>query len=917
MQFHPPLTLFPFVHIYGPDGFPVDERAGSMHFPRMLKRERLFILSVALVAMAVLHAAAELPFKFETTPGKLPKDVVPRHYLIHLKPDLETFTTKGDIEVDLEVLKPVRQITLNALGLEIGQASILAPKKMTLQPTVNEAEQTVTFALPESIAPGKYKLSVEFSGHIRDQAQGLFYVRYAAPGGKKLMLGTQMEPTDARRMFPCWDEPSFRASFEPVVIVPEKHVSVSNMPIKSEKPLGGGLKEVHFGATPPMASYLVVFVSGELEELKDSQDGVEIRILTTEGKREQGRYALASAKKILAYYNQYFGVKFPLPKLDEIAVPGGFGGAMENWGGIVYNERLLLYDPLKSSLETKQTVFSVMAHEMAHQWFGDLVTTAWWDNLWLNEGFASWMAAKATDHFNPEWQGLLNAVGAKTGVMSDDSRSSTHPILQAVKNESQANDAFDQITYRKGQAFLRMLENYLGEGTFQKGLQIYMKDHRFSNTTTADLWAALEKASGKPVSAFSAGWTEQPGVPVVSVRAECVDGKQMVHLEQERFTVQDPKAQPLRWKIPVSLTVVADPKSRRVELLEGKSSVAIFPNCEGVVVANAGGAGYYRVSYAPALMEKLKGCITTLPPEDRLNLLGDTWAMVEAGRAPATSYLDLASALRDEKITAIWDDILGNLGYIDRLESGQPGRPGFRQFALQLVRPQLVRLGWEPKAGEPPTDTLLRNRVIELLGDLGDKDVIATARSKFQKFLTAPDSLPATVRPPIVRIVGHYADRAAYDQIHALGRSAKGTEERQLYYRAMAGAYDPELAALTLPISLTEEIVPQEALALVPGVAVSGQQPELAWKFGQEHLKELLDRAEEFRRNNYVPSIMSGFNDAARADELETFVREKVSPKGATKAREAAEAIRLKSALKERELPGIDRWAASHERPTP
>jgi aminopeptidase N len=883
----------------------------------MLKRARLSILSVALFGMAVLNATAELPFKFETTPGKLPKDVVPRHYLIHLKPDLQTFTTKGEIEVDLDVLRPVRQITLNALGLEIGNASIAAPREITLQPTVNEAEQTVTFALPESMAPGKYKLSVEFSGRIGDKAQGLFYVRYAAPGGKKLMLGTQMEPTDARRMFPCWDEPSFRASFEPIVIVPEKHVSVSNMPIESEKSLGGGLKEVHFGATPPMASYLVVFVSGELEELKDSQDGVEIRILTTEGKREQGRYALESARKILAYYNQYFGVKFPLPKLDEIAVPGGFGGAMENWGGITYNERLLLYDPQKSSLETKQTVFAVMAHEMAHQWFGDLVTTAWWDNLWLNEGFASWMGTKATDHFNPEWQVWLNAGTSKTGVMSDDSRSSTHPILQPVKNESQANDAFDQITYRKGQAFLRMLENYLGQETFQKGLHIYMTDHRLSNTTTADLWAALEKASGKPVSAFSAGWTEQPGVPVVSASAECVDGKLMVHLEQERFSVQDPNAKPLLWKIPVALTDVTDPNFARVQLLEEKSAFVPFRNCESVVMANSGDAGYYRVSYAPALMEELKARINMLPPEDRLNLLGDAWAMIEANRAPATSYLDLVLALRDERIRAIWDNILGTLGYIDRLEGGQSGRPAFRQFAIQLVRPQLARLGWEPKAGEPPTDTLLRNGVIEWLGNFGDKDVITMARAKFQEFLTQPDSLPADVRPPIVRIVGHYADRAAYDQIHALARAAKGTEERQLYYRAMAGAHDPELAALTLPLSLTDETVPQEALALVPGVAVGGEQPELAWKFAQEHLAQLLGRAEEFRRNGYVPSIMIGFNDAARADELEKFVREKVSLKGATKARETAEAIRLKAALKERELARIDRWVANQARLLP
>jgi aminopeptidase N len=873
------------------------------------------IVAFLVLSVHLAGLSSETPFKFESTPGKLPKDVVPRHYSLYLRPDLEKLVTTGKIEIEIEALKPSREIVLNALDLEISAAAITKEKKkISLEPKANTEAQTVTFSLPEALTPGKYTLNIEFTGHLREQAQGLYYVRYATEAGKKLMLCSQMEPADARRMFPCWDEPVFRASFEPTVVVPAKHSTVSNMPIKAQKSLEGGLKEVHFEATPPMASYLVVLVSGELEAIEDSLDGIQMRILTTEGKKEQGRYALESAKKILGYYNDYFGVKFPLPKLDHIAVPGGFGGAMENWGGIVYNESILLFDPKNSSLQTRQAVFAVMAHEMAHQWFGDLVTTAWWDNLWLNEGFASWMGTKCTDHFNPEWQVWLEEGGAKSGVMRRDSLRTTHPILQRVTDESQANDAFDEITYIKGQSFLRMLENYLSEATFREGLRIYMARHRYSNTTTADLWAALDKASGKPVSALSAGWTEQPGLPVVSVSTDCKDGKALVRLEQERFTVQDPQAKPLQWMVPVALADISQPGSARVELLEGKSRTVTFPNCDGVVKANFGNAGYYRVSYPPALLRKLARRMNSLAPEDRMNMLGDAWAMVEAQRASATNYLDLVAALRDEKTAAIWQGVLRNLGYIDRLERGRPERAAYRLRMIELVRPQLERLGWEPRPNEPAPDTLLRSSVISTLGDFGDKEVIASAQERFRKFLEQPDSLAPNLRPCVMNIVGRYSDRATYDQLHKLALAARSTEERQRYYSAMAAALEPSLAGLTLAISLTDENVPQEAIRLVPEVSHAGEQPELAWKFAREHMSELLARTEEFMRNIYVPVIMSGFADAAHADELEQYVREN-SPKGMTKAKEFAESMRLASAIRERELPGIDSWVTAKTQP--
>ncbi|MDB6017722.1 MAG: Aminopeptidase [Pedosphaera sp.] len=881
----------------------------------MIKPRWFRLLAFLFLAALASTAAAEAPFSFAATPGQLPKTVIPLHYTIRLQPDLEKFITHGSVTIEVQVLSPVNEIVLNALEMEVTKATFLgsdsAGKPVELGPRLDADKQTLTLPLPEKILPGKYRIALEFTGKLCERAQGLFRVKYATPAGKKIMLATQMEPTDARRMFPCWDEPVFRATYALTVVVPAQHLAVSNMPIERQAPAGDGLQEITFQRTPPMASYLVVLVSGELEELKGKVDGVQIRIITTEGKREQGRYALEVTKKVLAYYNQYFGIKYPLPKLDQIAVPGGFGGAMENWGGITYNERLLLYDPATSSQSTRQGIFSVVSHEMAHQWFGDLVTTAWWDNLWLNEGFASWMAAKTTDHFNPDWQVGLSAASVKSGIMNEDARSTTHPILKPVLNESQANDAFDHITYQKGQSFLRMLENYLGEDLFRKGIRQYISDHRYSNTTTADLWAALEKASGKPVNAISVGWTEQPGLPVVHVRTACVDAKQVLTLEQERFTVQDPNAQSLQWQIPIACMLIDHPKAISFTLLTDKVVSLPFHDCGKVIKINAGDAGYYRVAYEPRLFQALQQRINELPALDRLDLLNDVWAMVEAGRAAAPAYLDLTQSLRDEKVFAIWNQIISTLDIIAELERGQPGRAAFREYACSLLRPQLQRLGWDRKPNESSPDSLLRSRVITDLGNFGDQAVIAQARARYENFLLRPESLAADLRWPVLTMVGRYSDRKTYDQLHELARNAKGTEERQLYYHALAAALDPELGQLTLPISLTDETVPQEATRLVSEVAGVGEQPELAWDFAQQHMPELLEKVETFRRNGYVPSILGSFCDSARADELEVYVRAHVSEAALVKARETAAGIRLKAALKQRELPAIDQWIAA------
>src|SRR3989440_5108926 len=610
-------------------------------------------IRVGLVILFALPLTmnGEKPYTFANTPGKLPKQVVPLEYSIRIVPDVSKFTFSGSETVKLKASAPVHELVLNSLELEIAKASIdgtqLSPDAIKLDPN----NELLTIALPNNLPAGEHVLGLEFSGKITPKGRGFYCMPYQeqGPGAKKFALATKFEPSDARRFFPCWDEPSFRARFQLTAVVPQNWLAVSNMPVESERKIENG-KEVRFQATPSMSSYLNVFVAGELDLIEKKVGDTQVSVIATKGKAEWGRYALESTAQILQYYNDYFGVPYPLPKLDQIAIPGGFGGAMENWAGITYYESALLFDPKKSSASTRQRIYEVVAHETAHQWFGDLVTMAWWDNLWLNEGFASWMGSKCTADFNPDWEvwlarNIQRDPARRTGIakevaMEGDTRSTTHAIQQPVANESDANSAFDDITYRKGQSFLRMLESFLGEDAFRDGIRRYIAAHKYSNSTTADLWSALSEASGKPVGEIAAAWTEQPGFPIVKVKRE---GNKL-SLSQERFSVNFPNAPALEWKIPLTYFVIGETKIES-RLITAKSDVLPDVAANRAIKLNANGAGNYRVQYDEQTWKALLNALPKLNLQDRVNLLSDAWALTQASRSDVSLYLELISKL--------------------------------------------------------------------------------------------------------------------------------------------------------------------------------------------------------------------------------------------------------------------------------
>lgn len=888
-------------------------------FPSVVSRP-LWWLVALFTALAPIRA--EAPFAFATTPGKLPKDVVPEHYTLRLQPDLATLTFTGTARIDLQVHGADKtSLQLNALDLTIASASLVTPSAdgeaaaTPLAVATDADPQLLTLTPPAPLPAGAHTIELTYSGVIYPQAQGFFFDEYPTRDGPRRMFGTQMEPTDARRVFPGWDEPAFRATYDITVVVPVAFTAVGNMPAIHEEPLPDGRKAVTFARTPAMPSYLVALFGGEFEAVAGEHAGIALRILTTAGKSAQTRYALDASKAVLAYYDEYFGLPYPLPKLDQIGVPNAFSGfgAMENWGAISYIDTLLLYDPAASSQNVKEEVFLTVAHELAHQWFGNLVTMAWWDNLWLNEGFASWMESKVTADLNPAWDHWLRAGTSKDSVMGLDARASTHAIQQVVATEAEAAAGFNEITYDKGKAFIRMLEDYIGEDAFRAGIRLYLQRHRLSNTTSADLWAALSEASGLDIGPLAMSWTLQPGFPLVELELGGTADAPVLIATQSRFRLDataDATPSPV-WQIPLTFAPLAAPDDITRVLLTAPRTEIPLPAGFGPLKANHADIGYYRVSYAPDLRPALVAAIAALPTADQLNLFSDTWALSQAGRLPATESLELIAALRDETDPTLLNRLVDTLITLDRYQRDQPGRAAFRAWAIDLVRPWFDRLGWTPRDDESDLDGALRGTLVQALGAWGDPAIIAGAHQRFEAFLRDPASVPADLVPPVLDTVGRYADAATYAQLLRLARDALGTELKTGAYDAAWRSLDPALARRSLELAL-DPATPVAIANYIPyQIAHYGEHPDLAWSFVTERFDALVERVTAMERYTYASSLASASSRRDRADELIAFYAMHLPPDAAPLAARAAEGLRAKVDVIERELPGIDTWISA------
>jgi aminopeptidase N len=870
-----------------------------------------YIIAALLLGITATASRAEAPFSFETVPGRLPKEVRPSAYRIDVALDLKALTIKGREEIDLDVAQKTSRFVLDQAGLSVARAWLAGDEASKAEISIDQTAETVTLNWPHPIEAGKHVLIIEYRGPIPETPAGLYYNDYTANGARDRMLVTQFEQSDARRLFPSWDEPAFKASFQLTIAVPDDLVAVSNMPIRTEAGAGtdargNRLKRIEFQPTPVMSSYLLALAVGHLEVLRGETAGVGLGVWTAAGRSEEGEYALHAASEILPFYNEYFGVPYPLPKLDLIAVPGNFSaGAMENWGAITFIDDDLLYDKATSSPHTREEVFLVVAHEMAHLWSGDLDTLGWWDNVWLNEGFASWMENNATDRFNPDWKIWLRARESKEIAMAKDATKSTHPLQQRIDDESESGNEFDEISYDKGAAVIRMIENWLGPDRFRAGMRDYMKAHAYSNTTSADLWSALEGASGEQVAAVAGTFTEQPGVPLLRVAQHCVDGKTEIALTQARFLRHGAAPSKEAWRIPVRLGAGDQAVSVVVPPAGLTTSLA---GCDRPIQANLGDFGYYRVAYDDAVLARLAAGFAGLQPADRTVLIGDQWALAESGDSEIGSYLNLTRNLGGETELAVWTPVINHLTTMDRLEIGQPDLASFRRYAVGLLRPVLARLGWDPKPGESDGDALLRADVIAALGQFGDPDVVAEAGRRFKAFEADPKSLAPGISSAVLRTVGRTADAAVWDRLRALGRAAPDTETKLRYYDALAGASDPALIDRLVAITTTDEISPGRIGSILRTAAAESGAPLRVWHGVIAHAHEILGKMTADDRPEFLAKLSESTGDPAVAAELAQRPEMQESTGAKEAAANAAEIIAVHDDLRQRFVPAIGAW---------
>ncbi len=684
-----------------------------------------------------------------------------------------------------------------------------------------------------------------------------------------------------------------------------------------------GLKRVQFAETPLMSTYLLAFIVGDLKCIEQrADDGTLVRVWATSGNEEKGSFALDLSVKLLAYFNDYFGVPYPLEKLDHVAIPDFAAGAMENWGAITYREPAVLVDPEHSSAGTRQIVACIVSHEMAHMWFGDLVTMEWWNDLWLNESFASWIGDKAVDHLFPEWEMWTQFVSSDTTrALSLDGLRNSHPIEQEVNNPAEIGQLFDAISYSKGGSLLRMLEHFLGAETFRQGLHRYLTKHQYGNARQSDLWDALGEASGQAVAAMMDTWINQTGYPVLDIETTRGDDSIEVAAEQTRFVyehlVAPLKSDDTLWHVPLSVRSSVDEKPASTSM-EGRRAALRLPATSeeargGWIKVNPEQTGFYRVNYSSDDWERLRPAVRNLelPPIDRLGIQNDAYALSKAGLLPVTQFLTLAEAYTNETDASVWSDLASNLGGLEALLADEPFYAQFEAFARRLFQPAGQRIGWDARPGERHLDTLLRTTVLAGLGDYGDEGALSEAAARFARYLKDPGSVHPDIRKVVLSLAAKKGDRSTYDAIWELEKRATLEEEKLRLLIALTQFERADLLDETLERSLTPDVRSHNTVGVVSYVGANKHGRDRAWEFLKSNWPELDRRYGEggFGLMRLV-SITSRFNTQQKLEDVESFFKSNPVPAAERTIRQSLEEIRLSIAWLDLNRKELSDWFA-------
>jgi puromycin-sensitive aminopeptidase len=779
-----------------------------------------------------------------------------------------------------------------------------------LKPTsinISKEDEVATFEFASELPVGLGDLNIQFSGVINNLMKGFYRSKYLTPEGKERFGAvTQFESVYARRAFPCWDEPSHKAKFDLTLTVPKDRVTISNMNVISETddPIDPNCKVMKFATTPIMSTYLLAYVIGEYEYIEQStKTGIQIRIYTPVGKTDQGKFALDVAVKALDFYEDYFRIPYPLPKLDLIAIADFSAGAMENWGLVTYRETALLYDPVNSATNVKQWIALVICHELAHQWFGNLVTMEWWTHLWLNEGFASFIEYLAIANLLPEyniWQQFIT--DCYTEALDLDALHNSHAIEIPVKHPSEIEEIFDNISYNKGASVIRMLYHYIGDEHFRNGMQSYLSKWSYKNAITEDLWDSLEESSKKPIRSIMSTWTRQKGFPVVSVNSR-QDGKNRVlTVAQEKFTVDGTLSetdQSAKWLIPISIISQNNSNPTKL-LLETKATEVTLENVEpnDWVKLNPDTVAFFRVNYSVELLEQFQTAIVnqSLNPLDRLALQNDLFALVQAGKTSSDKILKLMESYVDEANYPVWDSINSCLGKFNALLSYTDYQEVFHLYGRKLLAKIYSKLGFEPIKSEGHMDALLRSIVISRLVSFKDPQVIKEAKSRFEAHVNKTANISPDLRAAIYRAVASDCDDKTFESMFTLYRESDLQEEKNRISRALGATTDAVRIQKVLDFAMSSEVRNQDAIFVIVAVASTKTGRDAAWKFFKENHEDIRKKYETgYLLCRLVKHLTENFASEERLQEVSSFFAAHPFPSTERTVQQVLESIKLNS----------------------